>query len=76
VKRPTDELVPDIVRFIRMYVVMSPEQLLVVALWVIHTHCVQVFDQTPYLAVTSPEKQCGKGEVRAAGSTTTKVRSR
>ena len=62
-RRPPDALVLEMVRFIRMYVVMTPEQLLVTALWVIHTHCVSVFDQTPYLAVTSPEKQCGKSRL-------------
>ena len=42
---------------------MSRPKLLVVALWVIHTHCVQHIEQTPYLAVTSPEKQCGKSRL-------------
>ena len=62
-RRPKDPLVADLVAFIRAYVVMTPEKLLVVALWVIHTHCVEVFEQTPYLAVTSPEKQCGKSRL-------------
>ena len=42
---------------------MSNEQLLVVALWVIHTYALDAFEQTPYLAVTSPEKQCGKSRL-------------
>jgi len=49
--------------FIRRYVVMTEEQLLVVAVWVIHTHCVKEFEQTPYLSVMSPEKQCGKSRL-------------
>jgi hypothetical protein len=56
-------LVRDLMAFIRSYVVMSPEQLLVVALWTIHTHCIDRFEQTPYLSVTSPEKQCGKSRL-------------
>jgi Protein of unknown function (DUF3631) len=48
---------------IEKYVVMSPEQRLVVALWIVHTHCVDVFEQTPYLTVTSPERQCGKSRL-------------
>jgi hypothetical protein len=56
-------LVPDLMAFIRSYVVMSEAQTLTVALWVIHTHCVMEFEQTPYLAVTSPEKQCGKSRL-------------
>lgn len=57
------QLVNDVRRFIRRYVVMTNEQLLVVTLWVFHTHCVDAFEQTPYLAVTSPEKQCGKSRL-------------
>jgi hypothetical protein len=48
---------------IERYVVMSDEQRLVVALWIVHAHCVEHFEQTPYLAVTSPEKQCGKSRL-------------
>ncbi len=53
-------LVPELMVFIRRYVVMSREQLLVTALWIIHTHCIEHIEQTPYLALTSPEKRCGK----------------
>ncbi len=56
-------LVNQLRRFIRRYVVMSDEQLLVVALWAIHTYAVEAFEQTPYLAVTSPERQCGKSRL-------------
>ena len=31
-----------------------------VALWIVHTYCFEVFDFTPYLAVMSPVKRCGK----------------
>jgi hypothetical protein len=53
-------LIADVVAFIERYVVMSSSQVLVTALWVVHTHCAELLDQTPYLAITSPEKQCGK----------------
>jgi hypothetical protein len=45
------------------YVVMTDEQRLLVALWIVHTHCVQHFEQTPYLCITSPERQCGKSRL-------------
>jgi hypothetical protein len=45
------------------YLVMTPQQCLVVALWIVHTHCVQHFEQTPYLTVTSPQRQCGKSRL-------------
>jgi hypothetical protein len=39
---------------------MDGDKLLIVTLWTLHTYCVEAFPQTPYLAVNSPEKQCGK----------------
>jgi Protein of unknown function (DUF3631) len=58
-----NRLVDDVMAFIRKYVVLSSEQCRVTALWVVHTHCVQYVEQTPYLAVTSPEKRCGKSRL-------------
>ena len=63
---PDDTLLDDLIAFIRHYVVMTDAQLLAVSLWVIHTHCVEFVDTTPYVAVTSPEKQCGKTRLRFA----------
>jgi hypothetical protein len=34
-----------------------------IALWVAHTWTIDAFDYTPYLQITSPEKQCGKSRV-------------
>lgn len=62
-RRRGDNLLGDIAAFIRRYVVMPDDKLLVIAAWVVHTHCVREFEQTPYLAVTSPEKQCGKSRL-------------
>ena len=56
-------LATDLMTFIRRYVVMDEAKLLTVALWIVHTHCFERFEQTPYLAVTSPEKQCGKSRL-------------
>lgn len=56
-------LVNELVDLILRYVVMTQEQALVCALWVIHTHCIERFEQTPYLAITSPEKRCGKSRL-------------
>lgn len=56
-------LVSEVTEFIRSYVVMTEEQALVVALWVIHTHCFDAFQQTPYMLVTSPEPRCGKSRL-------------
>jgi hypothetical protein len=57
---PRSQLVRALMVFIRRYVVVSREQLLIVSLWILHTHVIEHVEQTPYLAVTSPEKRCGK----------------
>ena len=47
--------------FLRRYVVLSrPEAVTAIVLWVAHTHAIEHADATPYLAITSPEKQSGK----------------
>lgn len=47
-------------RFIRRYVVLSESQTTLLALWACHTHVFSVAQTSPYLAVNSPEKRCGK----------------
>jgi len=59
----TENLIDDIAAFIRQYVVLDESKVLVAALWVVHTYCFPVWEQSPYLAVTSPEKQCGKSRL-------------
>ena len=46
--------------FIGRFVSLSRFQTTVVALWVVHTYLVSAIDCTPYLAITSAEKQSGK----------------
>jgi hypothetical protein len=53
-------LLGEVARYVRRYVVVTDAQLVAIALWVAHTHAVESAEQTPYLAITSPEKQCGK----------------
>jgi putative DNA primase/helicase len=50
----------DIAAAVRSYVVMTDAQADAVALWAVHTHCYEIFDITPRLAITSPTPQCGK----------------
>ena len=54
------ELLSDIVAFIQRYVVLSDLQAVALALWVLHTHALDAFDTTPYIAITSAVKRCGK----------------
>jgi hypothetical protein len=58
-----DAMLKDIFNFIRRFVSLSPSQARVVALWVSHTHVIDAADATPYLAITSAEKQSGKSRL-------------
>jgi hypothetical protein len=58
--RREEQLLHDISAFLRRYVVLSPEQLITVAAWVVHTHAFGAAETTPYLSVTSATKQAGK----------------
>ncbi|MGA8678828.1 MAG: DUF3631 domain-containing protein, partial [Candidatus Acidiferrales bacterium] len=55
-----DAMLKDAFNFIRRFVSLSPSQARVVSLWVLHTHVIDAADATPYLAITSAEKQSGK----------------
>lgn len=46
--------------WIRRFVFVAEHQLLVLALWSLLTYTVEITDCVPYLAITSPEKGCGK----------------
>lgn len=46
--------------FIRRFVVVSQAQSTTITLWLAHTHCIEAFDCTPYLAITSEQKRSGK----------------
>jgi putative DNA primase/helicase len=54
------ELLTSISAAIRCHVVLSEDVANAIALWVVHCYAYQVFTCTPRLAITSPEKQCGK----------------
>src|SRR4051794_37449064 len=56
----TGELIAAVRGAVRRYSVVSPYQSLAVALWTLHSHAVDAAEATPYLAVTSAEKQSGK----------------
>jgi uncharacterized protein DUF3631 len=53
-------LIEDVLSFIRRFVVLTLAQATIVSLWVFHTHCFEAAEATPYLAITSAEKQSGK----------------
>lgn len=53
-------LLDELSIIVRQYVVLSESAADTVALWVVHTYLVDVFGISPRLAITSPEKRCGK----------------
>jgi hypothetical protein len=53
-------LLGEIIAQIGRCMVMTDQQLLAVALWVILTYCVDAVDTLPLLSIHSPEKRCGK----------------
>jgi hypothetical protein len=53
-------ILEKIYAFIRRFVSLSESQARVAALWVVHTHIFSAADATPYLAITSAEKESGK----------------
>ena len=54
------ELLDALSANIRRYVVMSDHAADTAALWAVHTHLLDCFGISPRLAITSPEKGCGK----------------
>ena len=53
-------LLSELVAGIWRYVVLDEGEAVAVALWVLHCHSFNAFNISPRLAITSPEKQCGK----------------
>jgi putative DNA primase/helicase len=54
------ELVTELTAALRRYVVMSDNEIVATALWIVQCHAFRAFNITPRLAITSPEKGCGK----------------
>ena len=54
------ELLDNICNAVRRYLVLPDGSAEILALWAIHAHAFECFERTPRLAITSPEKQCGK----------------
>ncbi len=53
-------MLDEVAAFIRRFVVLLPEQVDALALWVAHTHLLNAAETTPYLSITSAEKRSGK----------------
>jgi hypothetical protein len=57
-------VIDDVEAFLRRYVVFASEaQVVACSLFVVHTYMLEAAEMTPYLAVTSAEKQSGKSRL-------------
>lgn len=54
------EILDELDRFVRRYVVVSTVQAVAFVLWIAHTYVIDAFGVTPYLAFTSPGRRTGK----------------
>jgi hypothetical protein len=59
----TDELLETCRAWIRRYIVVSDEQAVVMATWILHTYVFDAAETTPYIHITAPEKECGKSRL-------------
>lgn len=60
-------LLDDLVTYVRRFVVFQHEaEAVAVALWIVHTHAFEAADATPYIAVSSPERESGKSKLLEA----------
>jgi Protein of unknown function (DUF3631) len=58
------ELLDDLAAFLRRFIAFPSKAAGdATALWVVHTHAFDASETSPYLAITSPEKQSGKTRV-------------
>lgn len=58
--RPLDELLCAVENLVTRHVILPSPSVVAIVLWVAHAHAFDAFEQTPYLAASSPEKRCGK----------------
>lgn len=59
-QRLTDDLLARLQVWIKRYVVVTNQQALIMAVWVLHTYVMDAAEYTPYLHITGPEKSVGK----------------
>ena len=59
------ELIADLIDAIRRYAILPEHADVALGLWIVLTHVIGSVNVAPILAITSPEKRCGKSTVLA-----------
>ncbi len=52
--------VGKVAKYLSDYIALPPRRIIVAAAWIVAARLVDRFDRFPHLAITSPEKRCGK----------------
>lgn len=60
---PTAALLEDCRRWVSGYLVITREQAIVLAAWILHSWAIDAADATGYLDIHAPEKGCGKSRL-------------
>jgi putative DNA primase/helicase len=60
------ELLDATVEYVKRFVILTAAQYDAVALWAMHTHAIDAAEATPYLGISSPEKESGKTRLQEA----------
>lgn len=61
--RITSELLDQCQAWISRYIILSNEQAIVLAAWILHTYVFDVPETTPYIHITAPVLACGKSRL-------------
>jgi len=61
--RITEQLFERCIEWIQNYLIMSDEQAVILAAWLLHTWTFEAAETTPYIHITSPERACGKSRL-------------
>jgi len=61
--RITAELLRQCRAWILRYIVVSDEQAIIMAAWILHTYAFEAAETTPYIHITAPERACGKSRL-------------
>jgi hypothetical protein len=61
--RATAGLLTQCRAWIRRYIVVSDEQAVIMAAWLLHTYVFDAAETTPYIFITAPERACGKSRL-------------